>query len=208
VPFRVEGRDFAEVDRAIGEFLSRTDALEEWLLIKSHYWLPTLLPPEERRVISLYTIRDPADIVRSALDRTRKRRAAEGKDFDEKTATIIRDLPDLLKTYRYVLPQMSMNVISYEKFYGRDLDYVLHIAKLLALSPPNPAAVAAEIGVESIKKWTDEMTTPMDSQSHFRKRHVSDNFGRPVGSLEGLPQEVQDLIRRAQPLHVFDRSDD
>ena len=175
LPFRAVGQDFAPADRMIDEHLARTTG--EWLVVKSHNWLPSV--DNQDRVITLYTKRQPADIMRSAMKLIRRHRAAAGgMDADAADAADANainvgasGLVWLLMFYRYMLPRLPMHVIEYEEFYGKPRQYVVHVAGLLGLSLTEAEiqTVMSAIDVERVKGWTDRLDGPADAQSQFRK---------------------------------------
>lgn len=199
LPFRVAGQDFADADTMIAEHLAQ--ATGEWLVLKSHNWLPSA--DNQDRVITLHSRRHPADIMRSAMKLRRRQFAASGRSEADADAQSVRDgvpgLVWLLLFYRYMLPRLPMHVIEYEKFYDQPRRLVVHLAGLLnlALTEAEIENVMADIDVRRIKDWTDRLDGPMDPQSHFRQYAISETLGRPDGSLEDLPDVYRTLIERA-----------
>lgn len=199
VPFLVAGQDYKDADQMIANYLESDS--DEWLVLKSHNWMPS--DRSEGRVITIYTKRHPADIMRSAIAYRRRQAAADGVPYDEAVifGQLLSGLQWLLLFYRYVLPHLPMNVIDYETYYSQPKALIEHLGQLLgfSLTADQIDAIALEVDVQRVKEWTDNLDGPMDQQSHFRKHAVSESLGEPDGSLEGLPEVMRILIERAYP---------
>lgn len=198
-PVRREGMDFAAVDNTIADHLKNGKG---WLVIKSHNWMPRY---RNDSVVVLHTIRDPADVVRSGYLKAERKAQETGIPFTDKQKhqQAVHMAPRLcwyLMDLHYMRHVIPMHSISYEEFYGRDIEFVTHLADLfgVTLSAEKVRLVADEINVDRVKAETEAMEEAIDPATHLRKRHISDAMGVPNGSLDDLPEMLQNLIRNAR----------
>jgi len=185
--FTHAGANLREVDALIANHKARGQG---WLTIKSHRWMPMNDDPD---VVAFYTTRNLADMARSFIGV----KVRHGSSVGEQTAHTINEIIWQDFFSRYCAPRFPhMHVIKYEDWYGREAELGAHMAERMELPLPDPGAITRDYGVKAIQARADAMTVPAEDESQLRRQHVGPDEGRPSGSLEGLPPEVVDVLRR------------